>query len=702
MGTQRVTGRIRVRFLLAAGLCCAWNAAAAAPLQRGAEEHVDSERADAVASMQNVAASLDAIYAALDPLLTKAMPYSARITVEHSLASIDTALSAYALSDVHDARAQSIALNTGNWDAAADAIVARAENALTVGDYARCEELAQLLAQLADDTRGDHLRMYADAYLGILDRRHGNLDAAITPPMQAIQFARALGDDVEAGRALAHLGTIYRDRGDFAQALDLQMQALTLAEKTDDRIELNYRNLALLYRELGDENASRQYFEKAIVAADSSGDPSHYATVFGSYSGFLNDNRDFGNALQAANQTLALDLVLNDRPAAAFEQLERGRALIGLNRIAEAAAPLQSALDTGHAINQHEIVLRSLLSLAEIAIAQHDRPRAHELLDDVFKGLDSSRSKPQLAQALALGGQLADQEGDTRTALRLARTEAATREELMGSRASRHLAALEVQHARAESEQKLQILTVQNDLQAARLEQQQWQRRFGLGAMAGLIVILAALAWRMISVRRLNRKLSSSHTTIAKTNAELSDANTRLQRQADELYQMAITDPLTGVFNRGQLLRALQQRIDDCRTDQRELALLLIDFDHFKQINDARGHLFGDRVLVAGVQTLRQWLEPGDLLGRFGGEEFIAVVTGQNFFTVRALAERLRTRVADTLSLFAPELSHIATVSIGISMSSKLQTEVTIEHLIKAADRALYAAKAAGRNRVAS
>jgi diguanylate cyclase (GGDEF)-like protein len=168
------------------------------------------------------------------------------------------------------------------------------------------------------------------------------------------------------------------------------------------------------------------------------------------------------------------------------------------------------------------------------------------------------------------------------------------------------------------------------------------------------------------------------------------------------LYQTAITDPLTGVLNRGQLLRALQQRIDDFRKDGRELALLLIDFDHFKQINDAHGHLFGDRVLVAGVQTLRQWLEPGDLLGRFGGEEFIAVVVGQDLATARALAERLRVRVAETLAASTPDLAHIATISIGISLASQASGEVNIEQLIDAADRALYVAKAAGRNRVAS
>ncbi len=659
-------------------------------------------RADAVATMQKLAAAIEPVYAIFSPMVRMTSAPGLRIRFEHGLATLDTALTAYALADRHDERAQSIALNNGNWDDAADAIVARAENALTLGNYTLCGELAQLLTQLADDTHNERLRMYADAYLGILDRRHADFDAAIQHQQEALHLAKDIGDDVEAGRALAHLGTIYRDRGDFAQALDLQMQALALGEKTHDRLELTNRNLALLYRELGDETTSRLYFEKAITAAEHAGEASYYATVYGSYSGFLNDNGDFANALQAATETLALDQVLNDRPAAAFEHLERGRALVGLNRPDEAVAPLQAALQAGRAINQREIIVRSQLALADIATTRHDHALARNLLDGALAGVDIARMKPQLAQAYALRGQLAEAEGDTKTALKYARDEASLREELLGSRASRRLSALEVQHARAVSEQKLALLTIENELQATRLEQHQLQQRFYVVALLALVIFIAVLMWRMVSVRRLNRALAASHTTIAKTNAELSEANARLQRQADELYQTAITDPLTGVFNRGQLLRAMQQRIDDCQKSRRELALLLIDFDNFKQINDARGHLFGDRVLVAGVQTLRQWLEPGDLLGRFGGEEFIAIVEGQNIFAVRAMAERIRVRVADTLSVFAPELSRIATISIGISMTSQIDGEVTVEQLIDTADRALYAAKAAGRNRVAS
>ncbi len=245
-------------------------------------------------------------------------------------------------------------------------------------------------------------------------------------------------------------------------------------------------------------------------------------------------------------------------------------------------------------------------------------------------------------------------------------------------------------------------MTKDNQLQTARLQQQQLQRNYGLATLAGLSVLLALLAWRFFGVRRLNRALAHRNAEIEAKRAALSDANQRLEHQAEQLYHAAISDPLTGVSNRGHLLRQLDQHISDCARDGRELAALMIDFDHFKQINDTRGHLFGDRVLVAGVQTLRQWLEPGDLLGRYGGEEFIAVIAGQDVAGVRALAERLRVRVrvAETLATFAPELKTTATISIGVAMISQLPHPARLEALIDAADKAVYMAKEKGRNRV--
>jgi diguanylate cyclase (GGDEF)-like protein len=657
-------------------------------------------RAEAVATMQGMAAAADSAYDVLGPPLNALLPESARFGFEHGLAVYATALSAYAIADAHDARAQAIALNFNDWDGAADAIGARAENALTVGNYARCEQMAQLLAQLAQDTHSRRLRMHAEAYLGILDRRHGNLDAAADHQHNALDLARELGDDVAMGRTLAHLGTIYRDQGDFARALDMQLQAMVLGEQTDDRIELIYRNLALLYRELGDDTESKRYFDRAIAAAERNGDPAHYATVYGSYSSFLNDTRDHAGALRAASEVLALDQVLRDRPASAFEQLEIGRALIGLKRLDEAVAPLDAALAGGRAINQREIISRALLAQAEVALGRGDRVHARTLLDQAIEGVDSRRSKPQLAQAYALREQVAAADGDTATALRYAHEYATLREDLLGTATNRRLTALETRHARADSEQKLALANEANALQAARLEQQRMQRMFGGVAITGLLLLLAVFVWRWLDTRRLNQALNLRNRQIERQSAALTDANQRLERQAGELYQAAITDPLTGVYNRGYLLRQLDARVTECSREGHELAVLLIDFDHFKQLNDARGHLFGDRVLVGGVQTIRQWLEPGDLIGRYGGEEFVVALTGRDLAGARALAERLRARVADTLAAFAPELHAVATISIGIALLSQLDEPVRLEDIIEAADRAVYMAKEHGRNRV--
>ncbi|MGA9335579.1 MAG: tetratricopeptide repeat-containing diguanylate cyclase [Rudaea sp.] len=659
-----------------------------------------SPRAQAVETMQRFAGALDRGYAVISPFLNAGLSKPIRFSVEHDLALADTALTAYALADAHDAVAQRLALEFGDTLSAAKAIVARAENALTIGDYAQCANLAQQLANLAQDSASKRLRMQSEVFRGVLARRHGNLDEAIEHQRNALELASALDDKSTRARTLAHLGTIYRDRGDFAQALDYQTQALVIAEKIDDRTELVYRNLALLYNELGDDTTSKGYFEKAIAAAIRHGDPSRYASAYGSYSNLLNDTGDYSRALDAARETLSLDLVLNDRPATAFEELESGRALFGLKRFDEARASLESALAEGRLLKQHEIVARSQLALAELALARGDRVRAATLLDEALRRLNTTRLKPQLAHAYALRDQLASAQGDAATALVYAHKYGALREELLGTAASRRLAALAVRHARADAEQKLVLANEENALQAARIQQQRLQRRFGIAIIGGLVLLLAVVIWRWLDMGRLNRALNTRNVQIEEQRRALTDANMRLERQSDELYHAAITDSLTGTFNRGYLLRDLDRRIANCVREGRELALLMIDFDHFKRINDTRGHVFGDRVLVAGVQTIRQWLEPGAIFGRFGGEEFLIVVQDQDATSVSALAERLRVHVADDLTKFVAESRTRATISIGIAMLSQLQKPPRLEELIDAADRAVYAAKTAGRDRV--
>ena len=156
--------------------------------------------------------------------------------------------------------------------------------------------------------------------------------------------------------------------------------------------------------------------------------------------------------------------------------------------------------------------------------------------------------------------------------------------------------------------------------------------------------------------------------------------------QAKRLEALLFEDALTGLSNRRFVLTQLTGHVSGARRHERPLSVAIVDVDHFKSINDTRGHAEGDRVLVAVTTALRAHLRAEDQLGRLGGEEFLALLPDTDAEAAHAAAEKLRASVAETG----------VTVSIGWAAWEG----ESAEELVRRADDALYAAKAAGRDRV--
>src|SRR5690606_15149835 len=191
-----------------------------------------------------------------------------------------------------------------------------------------------------------------------------------------------------------------------------QFEALAVRESIGDHLDTLYRNLALLYRDIGDPQTARAYFLKALDAAEKRAVPSAYSTTIGSYSSLLNELGEFADARTAAGKALAIDRALGDLPHQGLEHLEIGRAALGLRDLEGADEHLAAALELGRSLGQREIVARALLHQAEIALQRRDIVRARGLVDEATAGLERSRLKPQLAQAYALREQLASMQGD--------------------------------------------------------------------------------------------------------------------------------------------------------------------------------------------------------------------------------------------------------------------------------------------------
>jgi diguanylate cyclase (GGDEF)-like protein len=156
-------------------------------------------------------------------------------------------------------------------------------------------------------------------------------------------------------------------------------------------------------------------------------------------------------------------------------------------------------------------------------------------------------------------------------------------------------------------------------------------------------------------------------------------------------------DPLTQADNRRALMESLELELRRSHRYHHPFALLFLDIDHFKEINDRYGHAFGDKVLQRIVGLARGQVRPPDIIGRYGGEEFaIGLVECSREGALR-IAERIRLRIAESSIVWEQNVASV-TVSIGVAM---LTPEVDrVETLIDHADRALYEAKAGGRNRV--
>jgi diguanylate cyclase (GGDEF)-like protein len=191
----------------------------------------------------------------------------------------------------------------------------------------------------------------------------------------------------------------------------------------------------------------------------------------------------------------------------------------------------------------------------------------------------------------------------------------------------------------------------------------------------------------------LENKVEERTREIHIRNEELLKEIVIRKKVEEELQQLAITDPLTGIYNRRMFHQLLEGEIERDRRYRSGLGLILCDLDHFKIINDNFGHDVGDKVLQVFAANTRKHLRDSDILARWGGEEFIILIPQTNLEKTLVIAEKLQ---SETEIITLPPVGCF-TCSFGVTFFCD---DDTVESFIKRADDALYLAKRNGRNRV--
>jgi diguanylate cyclase (GGDEF)-like protein len=520
---------------------------------------------------------------------------------------------------------------------------------------------------------------------GVLERKLGRFERARALFLQAREALRERGDDAGVARELNSIGMLDGRTGRFSDAVAMHNEALTLARRGADRGEIarSLRMLGVLYRNLDDEELASRYLLEALDYVEERNRREAIA-LHGELSGSFTRLERFADADFHAQRSVELAEISGSPPNKVNSFTRMAELRLIQNRIPEAERWVERAFESYDAVAIRDQVLLRLTRIKVQAI----RGSNPDILAEAEAVLaETRRIGDRILERGALD-LLSEQQlraGDAASAFVTRKAHQALDKELAIDVAARRIAVLESSLEREREAAERDLLERDNAIQALTLNR---QRLFGIALIAGLFALVAVAGLFYTRYRhadRRRREVSASRDELARLHQALVDT-------AAELERVAHTDALTGLSNRHAIVDELARRLRD---PSRALAVMLLDLDHFKQVNDLHGHLAGDAVLREVAERLRAAL-PSATIGRWGGEEFIALIDVASPAQADAIAESARTLIAATPVRFSERDIAIST-SIGMALR---RTGEGMDGILANSDAALYRAKRAGRNRV--
>ncbi|MGQ0801957.1 MAG: diguanylate cyclase domain-containing protein [Pseudomarimonas sp.] len=531
-----------------------------------------------------------------------------------------------------------------------------------------------------------------------LDLR-GELDLAERRLREASQLFERLHAWSEAADAQSQLARLKRNAGDYLAALAEEQIALALRRRIEPppNVWRSLLNMAVLYEQLELFDDARRRYAEALDEADREGDEASIATVLTSFSGFLNDfgAKDAVQALAMAERALTLVRRAGNKLAMSSALLQVGRSQLNLGHYSDADAALQEGLRLAIETDQGAMQAHLLFRHGELAQLTGDLRLALERISAAQALYEARDNRHRLVKVHGALEQIHTQLGDPLRAAQSGRERFRLRDELIGAKATEKLGELLSRFELSEERRRSERLQQANAVAELTLLGERQQLRSSYLVAAGITLALVLLAWRHLTARRLYHLLHQRNQLVSAQAEQLQQANKQLTEQSARLYRASTTDALTGANNRAHGMQRLQELMQR-PAGERRLAVVLIDIDHFKSINDKHGHPGGDQLLVAITRALQQAIPDGAELSRVGGEEFMVLLADVDSRQAFDIGNALRAHVrASTVDIAGQRVG--VTISIGICLLDEA-TDATPHFAYAQADAALYRAKRSGRD----
>jgi diguanylate cyclase (GGDEF)-like protein len=490
--------------------------------------------------------------------------------------------------------------------------------------------------------------------------------------------------------SLRCLAALNNDAGNYVLALSQSLRALEILKRIpSEKVEITLLKVNVLgvaswtYRSLGDYVAATEYAMKGIKLAQAIGDRIQEAGMLNILSVIYAESNNLTAALETGKKVLQYhreggtargkSLALNNL---AMTYLELG---MGEQALEACKESLHLARENGI----ETVALTAFCTLGEIYLGTKDFVRAEEfLLQALTLARENKAGSDELQCLLNLGKIYQYKQNDEaalsvlQSALSLSHTSNDRRGEFQS-----HQLLSEVYEKRQEFEAAFQHYKQFHALKETIFNEDTAKR------LAGLQVVH--------QVETAKRETEIHYLKTIELKREIEERKSA----QDSLRKLASIDPLTEALNRRELFILGEQELKHALQKEQPFTVILFDIDHFKQINDTYGHAIGDQVLIHTTKIVRESLRQGEIIGRYGGDEFVILLPGSNCTQGQEIAERLRNKMASQGIASGKNNLHV-TISIGIAEFNQAR-DTALETLLACADQALYVAKQAGRNQLA-
>ena len=486
--------------------------------------------------------------------------------------------------------------------------------------------------------------------LAALNTDTGNNDTALAQSLRALEILEGLpaGKPETGSMLLDVMGIIswtYRCYSDYEVATEYAMKVLQAAQAAGDRQhESGMLNiLSVIYAESGDLNAA---LETGLQVVQNCREQGHVSGESIALNNLAMTYLELGNgvqALESCQESLRLAREHGIETVSLTALGTMGEVYLGIKDSANAEKYLNQALALSRQHKAGPDEFQCLLNLGKVYQNQQNDEAALPAFQEALSLSVASNDRRGESQCHQLLSEVYENRGEFEAALQHFRQFHALKETIFNEQTAKRLAGLKVIH---------QVETAKRDAEINYL--------------------------KTIELKREIEERKNAQETLEK---------------------LASLDPLTGLPNRREFFLLGEQEAGRALQARQSLTAILFDLDYLKHINDTYGHAIGDLVLIQTAKMARESLRQGELIGRYGGDEFVILLPGSTGAQGQQVAERLREKMASEV-ISTPKGNLSATLSLGIAELKETRSE-SLDTLLELADQALYSAKRAGRNRLA-